>query len=380
MTIISYPNGKHRAVVRLKGKSFAETFETLLEAQNFEQRKTAEILALSSKAVFDKVPDLTFEQALKKYFASSNFKLKAVATQKTEQVKAKSLLKHFADFPVSQITSADVQNYFDDRSKQSTFFNDKKTVRNQAVRPDTLRLEKVVLSNLYKYLNKHQISIHNPIKNFEFDLQQPTEDFTVIAVDDLVSILQARPEYESQEAEDTFNVWFNITLNTAMRPGEASALLVEYFDKQGKGFLIPSKSQKNRRPHFINLHDELILMLEKQIERARKNNSPYIFYSIDKKGNVIPFNYSYYWKRVKAEAGITKPLKPHQLRHTAITYLAKHSGLSLHELMIVTGHTSVASLKRYLHLFAGDYRINVEKVSDVVEKLIVEHFFAKTMS
>lgn len=154
MTIIKYENGKCRAVVRLKGRHFAETFDTYDEAKNFEQRKTSEILNLSSKAVFDRVPSLTFEQALNQYFASSNFTKKRPATQKTERVKAKSLLKHFDGVPVSSIHPFDVQKYFDLRKLQSTYFNDNKTVRNATVRPDTIRLEKVVLSNLFKYLNK----------------------------------------------------------------------------------------------------------------------------------------------------------------------------------------------------------------------------------
>lgn len=365
MTIIKYENGKCRAVVRLKGRHFAETFDTYDEAKNFEQRKTSEILNLSSKAVFDKVPSLTFEQALKQYFASSSFTKKRPSTQKTELVKAKSLLKHFAQYPVSSIHPFDVQEYFDLRSKQSTYFNDNKTVRNDTVRPDTLRLEKVVLSNLFKYLNKFGIIQHNPIKSFEYELEQPTQDYDVISSEDLLNFLQTHPKFKDPYAEDVWNAWFNVTFFTAMRPGETVNLLVDYFDKEASALVIPSKSQKNKRPHLVNLIPGCVFYIERQIERAKKDNSPYIFYSFDRAGKPIPFNYAYYWRRVKLEAGITKPIKPHQLRHTAITNLAKDGGFSLHELMTVTGHTTVASLKRYMHLHALDYKENVTKVSDI---------------
>lgn len=374
MTIIKYENGKCRAVVRLKGRHFAETFDTYDEAKNFEQLKTSEILNLSSKAVFDRVPGLTFEQALNQYFASSNFTKKRPATQKTERVKAKSLLKHFEGVPVSSIHPFDVQKYFDLRKLQSTYFNDNKTVRNATVRPDTIRLEKVVLSNLFKYLNKFGLTQHNPIKNFEYDLDQPSQDYDAITPEDLINFLQAHPKYEDPQSEDIWNAWFNITYFTAMRPGESAKLLVSYFNKEASAFVIPSTSQKNKRSHFINLTPNCVFLVENQIKRALKVNSPYLFYSMNRKGQPIPFNYAYYWRKVKNAAGLTKPIKPHQLRHTAITDLAKHSGLSLHELMVVTGHTTVASLKRYLHLQALEYRDNVIKVSDTLQAQLFKAF------
>ena len=91
MAIISYQKSKHDAIVRHKRKNIAETFETPLETQNFEQRKKSEILAISSKAVFDKMSGLTCKQASNQYFASSNFNLKRPYTQKMELVKGKYL-------------------------------------------------------------------------------------------------------------------------------------------------------------------------------------------------------------------------------------------------------------------------------------------------
>jgi integrase len=373
MTIRTYPNGKHRAIIRLAGKVAEETFNSFEEAKNFEIRKRSEFLSLESKAVQDLIPDILFSQALEQYLSAITArKIKSESTIKGERTKGKSLVKYFGDLPVSKISSLDIQKYFDFRGTQPTYFNDGKTVRNENVTPDTLRLEKVVLSNVYKFLNKNLISLHNPVKSFAFELPSPTEDYDVINTEDLADMLKVNPK--NWDSDILFNNWVNFTLHTAMRPGEASRLLVTDFDRDMKGFRIRSTSQKNRRAHFVSLSDDLIDTVEDLIIKAYAVNSPYVFYSYDIKGNVIPFNYSYYWRRKKIEVGITNPIKPHQLRHTAITMLARYGELTQHELMVVTGHTTFESLRRYLHLLAVEYRENVTKASNALEKAIVASF------
>lgn len=378
MTIRSYPNGKHRAIFRQKGKDeISQTFDTLQEAQNFlANLKNQKYLHKAHLAEKDIKPEL-FSISVQKYFNSVDFSLKREATQKRERGLAKSVLKHFANFYDVNITRDDIQQYLIKRSKQPSYFNDNKTVRSSTVSVETLRLEKALLRSVYDVLNQttntHRSINYNPIRGQKILIAKPSQEYDVIADEDLALLLSTHPKFRDA---DTFANWFFITLQTAMRPGEASRIKLSYYQRSDKAFKLPALSQKNNKTHYVVISDDLIWRVEEQIEKAKAADSEYLLFSYDKKGKVIPFNYSYYWKKVKQEAGIKHKLKPHQLRHTAITELVKHSGLDQTQVMSVSGHSSPQAFHRYVHLYAGNFRDEVLNTSAILEKKIVATFIA----
>lgn len=377
MTITAYPNGKFRARVRLKGKYYSDTFSTRQEAENFETRKTAEILNVASKAVFDTIQDLTFELAFKDYFSSRQFKDKAPATQKTELVKSKSLLKHFATFHVSTTTSKDVQDYFNAREQQPSYFNDNKTIRNAEIAGHTVRLEKATLSNLYKYLNAEKITFHNPMIGYKFTLKKPNTDINVIDTETLAAIQGS--DYFALQNKSMFNEWYFFVQKSGMRPGEASRLLVKYYDKRLHGFNIPPDSTKNRKAHFVNIPKVQQEDIRKFVDAAKSIGSPYVFYSINRSKEFIPFNYAHAWRQVRNEIkakGVVKfhSLKPHQLRHTFVTDIVKYGGFATLEAMTITGHRTHASILHYTHLNAHQYADRIDAVMNRTEAELLEDF------
>lgn len=378
MTIRSYPNGKHRAIFRQKGKDeISQTFDTLEEAQNFlANLKNQKYLQKAHIAANSIQPEL-FSISVQKYLNSSTFLFKREGTQKREKGAAKAVLKHFANFYDVQITTADIQDYLNLRATQPSYYNDNKTIRSDKVSWETIRLEKAFLRSVYDVLNittnTHRSINYNPIRGQKLLIGNLSQEYDVISDDDLALILSTHPKFKDQ---DTFVNWFFITLQTAMRSGESSRIKLSYYQRVDKAFKLPALSQKSKKTHYVNISDDLIWRVEEQVEKARAAGSEYLFFSINKKGQPVPFNYSYYWRKIKQEAGIKHKLKPHQLRHTAITELVKHSGLDQAQVMAVSGHSSPQAFSRYVHLFAGKYRDEVIETNNKLGKKITNTWLA----
>jgi integrase len=71
-----------------------------------------------------------------------------------------------------------------------------------------------------------------------------------------------------------------------------------------------------------------------------------------------------FWQRLRARAGL-KDARIHDLRHTFASYAAA-SGMSLHMIGKLLGHTSTQTTKRYAHLAEGTVKVAANDVSNAI--------------
>ncbi len=71
-----------------------------------------------------------------------------------------------------------------------------------------------------------------------------------------------------------------------------------------------------------------------------------------------------FWQRVRARAGL-KDARIHDLRHTFASFAAA-SGMSLHMIGKLLGHSSAQTTRRYAHLAEGTMRVAANDVSSII--------------
>ena len=125
-----------------------------------------------------------------------------------------------------------------------------------------------------------------------------------------------------------------LAIETAMRRGEILSLRWEDINYQTRtAYLSLTKNGESRRVPLSTRAIETLQSLPRSID-----------------GRVLPINFAALetnFKRARDRAGLTD-LRIHDLRHTAATRLSEKLP-NLLELSAVTGHKSLAMLKRYYH-------------------------------
>ena len=180
------------------------------------------------------------------------------------------------------------------------------------------------------------IHIHNPVAS----VRKPTSPRgrnRVLLAEEQVRLLEAL------EPIGRRNPWVApivvLALESAMRRGELLALRWEHIDLYSRTALLPDT--KNGEPRTVPLSSVAIEILTK-LPRAIN-------------GVVFPvqsFTVDAAFKRAIKRAGL-QDLRFHDLRHTAITRMAEKLP-NVIELAAVSGHKSLAMLKRYYHPRAED--------------------------
>jgi integrase len=70
---------------------------------------------------------------------------------------------------------------------------------------------------------------------------------------------------------------------------------------------------------------------------------------------------------IEGDSGFLRGLRLHDARHDAITRWAETGQLSVHELLMVSGHRDTKTLSRYVNLKASDLAAKLARVSGVSE-------------
>ena len=139
---------------------------------------------------------------------------------------------------------------------------------------------------------------------------------------------------------------------TGMRVGEASKLKIDQVNLRRDEFTVKGKGSKHR---VVFLSDEAKAALANYL-RVRKDLSPYLFVSHDRAkaargtpGPLTPRSVQRIVERYATEAGITKKITPHVLRHTYATDLLRN-GADIRSVQAMLGHESITTTQVYTHV------------------------------
>ena len=138
-------------------------------------------------------------------------------------------------------------------------------------------------------------------------------------------------------------VWYlwpmiEIAIETSMRRGEILSLEWKHIDFERSKALLPMT--KNGRSRWVGLSRQVIALLEK-LPKEQERVFPVTDVAV-RQG----------WDRLRRRAGITD-LTFHDLRHEAISRQFE-SGLSIPQVMAISGHQTASQLFRYVNLSEND--------------------------
>lgn len=304
-----------RAQIRRKGyPTLSATFDTKAEAQ----RWAAEIEGDMSRARFvdmREAESTTLTEALDRYLSEVTSTKKGA---KQEQVRINKWKEHkLASKALAAIRSSDMAAYRDAELKEG-----KSTA--------TVRLDLAVISHLYTVATKEWgiEGLTNPCRAIRMPKGSKERDRRPTPAE-LAALYKAAGQMNAQ-----LPVFIELAVETAMRRSELLLLRRE----QVRGRVAYLEDTKNGERRAVPLSSRAIALLEglpTPISGGR-----YFSLALNTISNYFP--------RACATAGI-EGLRLHDLRHEATSRFFER-GFTMMEVASITGHKTLAMLKRYTHL------------------------------
>lgn len=138
----------------------------------------------------------------------------------------------------------------------------------------------------------------------------------------------------------------SLLYGTGMRLGEGLAITVHDIDA-ARGIIVV-RHTKTRRPRVARMSRELLGRL-RHYWRMTRPPLPLLFPGKDPTRPLEHSTVQKAFKRAAAAAGLRKHVTPHVLRHTYATHMLE-SGVDIHTLQLLLGHSSLQNTLRYLHV------------------------------
>ncbi|WP_334642988.1 site-specific integrase [Klebsiella aerogenes] len=245
-----------------------------------------------------------------------------------ENYRANMVKRHaISSLDIKKIRSNDIVTYKNDRMG----LGGGNSGRN--ISGNTLRIELSFLSSVFKYaINVLSVIDKNPVSYIQKPKVSKGRDRRLTKKEEkLISNFYIKKNKEMYYA-------FIIALETAMRQGEILGLLWENVDlKKGVAYMPETKNGTER---YVPLSKKARLIFAEIPQSLGGKVFRYTSNSFKSR-----------WRKDIKDLGISD-LHFHDLRHEAISRLFELGTLNVMEVATISGHKSLASLKRYTHLKA----------------------------
>lgn len=291
--------------------------------------------------------DMTVREAFGRYRTQISILKKGYAQEKyrIEQI-GRSFL---GDKVTRQVTSVDIATYRDQRLEGIN----PRTKRVLAT--STVRLEMSLLSNFFDIGRiEWGICDANPVANVRKPKCPPGRDRRLTAREERLIL-----RYCHGHTNPDFYSIVVIALETAMRQGEILNLHWEHINLKTRVAHLPETKNGTKRdvPLSVKARDALIRI------------------GVKTKGKV--FGYTAHglkstWRFMLKKLGI-QDLHFHDLRHEAISRLFELGSLDMMEVAAISGHKSLAMLKRYTHLKAQRLVRKLEGHKNKGKQAVIDH-------
>ncbi|EPS1950631.1 site-specific integrase [Enterobacter kobei] len=267
-----------------------------------------------------------------------------------EHYRASIIKRHkIAALDIKKIKSHDFEMY-------------KKERINGGLSGNTVRIELSFLSSVFKYaINILSICDKNPVTHIQKPKVSKGRDRRLATKEErLIS------EYYIKYNIEMYYI-FILALETAMRQSEILGLEWENIDFRKSVAFLPET--KNGSERYVPLSKKARLILS-EIPRAFE-------------GKIFSYTSNSFksrWRKDIKNLGI-KDLHFHDLRHEAISRFFELGTLNVMEVAAISGHKSLASLKRYTHLKAHKLvkKLNAQKRKATTPDVSFSSFPAKVM-
>lgn len=173
------------------------------------------------------------------------------------------------------------------------------------------------------------------------NLKKSKSEIIILSLDEIEKLISTPLYYKNRNGQDNTNldlVYLTFTIflaTTGCRFEEAASLLVKRLDiENGRATFVQTKNGDNR---YVYLKGPIINRLEKLTKGKCEND---LVFTNSKGKNLYPTDYGDNLKRRAKEAGITKRVHPHILRHSYATHYYE----STHDIAMVAtliGHRDI---------------------------------------
>jgi integrase len=220
------------------------------------------------------------------------------------------------------------------------------------VKPATVNRYLASLSSVFNYALDREIIDSHPMKGGKVSKLEEGEGRT--------RILTGAEEAKLLEAAERstwpmLRLFIRVCLTTAARKSEV--LNLRWKDVQLDQSIAVLGKTKNGKPRALPLVSDVRAALA-EASKVRPLHSDFVFYN--PRDPSKPMNPDTVWRKCREDAGLLAdrddPLERvvlHTTRHTGVTKMLK-GGANLAQAAVVSGHKTLAMLKRYEHLAAED--------------------------
>lgn len=209
------------------------------------------------------------------------------------------------------------------------------------------------LRSFYRYLIRENRITEDPTQNLESPkLGRPIPDS--LTEEEVTNLLDAPDLKTTLGLRD--RTMLEVLYATGLRVTELVSLRLEQMNLRQGLVRVMGKGNKER---LVPLGEESMDWIERYLKEARGDLLPDLSESIifpSQQGR--PMTRQTFWHRIKRyaiEAGITKHLSPHTLRHAFATHLLNH-GADLRVVQMLLGHSDLSTTQIYTHV--ANQRLN----------------------
>ncbi len=205
----------------------------------------------------------------------------------------------------------------------------------------------VAIRQLFKFLVKERVLKEDPVA--EIELPRPTRTLpTFLDVDEVGRLLAAPDASTPRGLRD--RAMLEVLYATGLRVSELVGLPHDGVDLERCFIMVRGKGNKERVVPFGEVAADA---MRAYLDRARETFangrvSPALFL----RAGGEPMTRQGFWKLLKGyarDAGITKPISPHKLRHSFATHLVEN-GADLRAVQAMLGHADLSTTEIYTHV------------------------------
>ncbi|WP_146011281.1 site-specific integrase [Pseudomonas sp. AD21] len=337
-SIHQLPSGKWRALIRKKGITpISATFMTEKLAKTFAKEKERQLEEIKATGRTAAPKGSTVAHYIDDYL---DYIQRGRTLQRSALFIYKALKKRFGKIGIERLSKSHLDSFINDRKKEG--------VQGQTIAGDLSLLSSVLR---YCYDSKHldvdpdladkarkslKTNHKMRIKSREVECL-PTQS-------EVDAIIAAYANKKRQKIDMPKVIKFG--LYTSMRQSEICGIRIEDLDRENKTVIIRDR----KHPSDKEGNDETVALLPSAWQIVET------VIGSRQSGCIFPYNpksVSTAFTRARAVAGVTRPVRFHDLRHKAITDFFG-LGLNVPQVASMSGHRDWQTLKRYTHVKATD--------------------------
>ena len=308
-------DGSYRFQVRLSRKGMSEISKTFITRRDAEQWEREQIIALDQTALRHKPLDLaskTLRQLIDKYRITHLPHKKGCLTEQSV-LDYLCRTESFVDQPLSTLTPETF----------TTYKNNRLTI--DKIKPSTFMRQFCIIQHIFEV----------SIKEWGLEMDNPCRMIQKPKIDNQRDRLPTDREHQMimNSAGYELRRLYELLRETALRKSELLAIKPEHI--RGQTLYVPEQKTKQR----------LIPLTERAEEILKTELKPPFKISVS--------GFSQRWKRLMRKLQIDD-LHIHDMRHFSLSRFAKMPNMSSSHLMVISGHSNLKMLSRYVNLKADD--------------------------